>query len=278
MCLRLLHGLIVFVSAAVLLNPQPAGVRALAQEAPRANTANAADVETVPIEAPPEDRSELRRLARDSAVWVDTKNKRIIIDGEICLTRGQLEMFACPKETKEHESVVAIDGKAYVVHAGLLAIGAKIGGPVKFEPKYEPASGTRIDIYCFWTDKDGEKHSARAQDWVRNVKTKKPLEYHWVFAGSGFWTEELVDDKTGKIVPRKHYLGDAGDFICVSNFASATLDLPVLSPQDNENLLYEAFMENIPPRGTKVTVVLIPKLDAPAAGKRAAANTNPAPR
>jgi hypothetical protein len=277
MCLRLLHGLIVFVFAAAFLNPQPAGVRALAQEAPRANSANAA-AEKIAIEAPPEDKSDLRRLAKDSAVWADVKNKRIIMEGEICLVRGQLEMFACPKETKEHESVVAIDGKAYVVHAGLLAIGAKVGAPVKFQPKYEPASGTRIDIYCFWTDNDGQKRSARAQDWVRNVKTKKPLEYHWVFAGSGFWTEELVDDKTGKIVPRKHYLGDAGDFICVSNFASATLDLPVLSPQDNENLLYEAFTENIPPRGTKVTVVLVPKIDAPAATKRAAASTKPAPK
>ncbi len=229
------------------------------------------DATKVPIEAPPEDKSALRKLAQDSAVWVDSKNKQIVMEGEICLTKGQLEMFACPNETKEHESVVAIDGKAFVVHAALLAIGAKVGGPVKFEPKYEPASGTRVDIYCFWTDKDGKKHSTPAQQWVRNLKTKKPLEYHWVFAGSGFWTEELVDDKTGKIVPRKHYLGDAGDFICVSNFASATLDLPVLSPQDNENLLYEAFTENIPPRGTKVTVVLVPKLEKQAESKASAA-------
>ncbi len=236
------------------------------------------DATKVPINAPPEDKSGLRKLAQDSAVWVDAKNKQIVMEGEICLNKGQLEMFACPKETKEHESVVAIDGKAFVVHAALLAVGAKVGGPVKFEPKYEPASGTRVDIYCFWTDKDGKKHSTPAQQWVRNLKTKKPLEYHWVFAGSGFWTEELVDDKTGKIVPRKHYLGDAGDFICVSNFASATLDLPVLSPQDNENLLYEAFTENIPPRGTKVTVVLVPKLEKQAESKASAAKPKTAPK
>lgn len=216
------------------------------------------------VPPPPEDRSGLQRL--DEGIWVDKQNKRLILDGEVCLTKGQLEMFACPKDTKEHESVVATEGKAYVVHAGLLALGAKPGSGVQFTPKYLPATGTRIDIECFWTDEAGKQHQAPAQQWVRNLKTRKPLEYHWVFAGSGFW----VDENTGK----RHYLADAGDFICVSNFTSAMLDLPVLSPMDNENLLYEAFTENIPPRGTKVTLVFIPRLEPAAGEKREAKATD----
>jgi hypothetical protein len=54
-----------------------------------------------------------------------------------------------------------------------------------------------------------------------NTRTGKPLEYPWVFAGSGFW----VDETTGE----KSYLAESGDFICVSNFPSAMLDLPVAS-------------------------------------------------
>ena len=109
MRLRLLHGLIVFGFAA-LLSSLPSASLTADQEAPKADAAAAA--QKIPIEAPPEDKSDLRRLAKGSAVWADIKNKRIIMEGEICLNRGQLEMFACPKETKEHESVVAIDGKA----------------------------------------------------------------------------------------------------------------------------------------------------------------------
>jgi hypothetical protein len=200
-----------------------------------------------PVKPPP------LRLSPDSAVWIDRENKRLIVEGEVCLTRGQLEMFACPKGTKEHESVVAVDAKAYVVHAGLLALGAKQGRPVQFDPEYVPATGARIDVHCFWIAEDGSQKQATAQQWIRNVKTKKPLEYPWVFAGSDFW----LDENTGK----RHYLGETGDFICVSNFPSATLDLPVISSQDNENLLYEAFTENIPPRGTRVTLVLVPRLE-----------------
>jgi hypothetical protein len=212
------------------------------------------------VKPPPADKAGLQQLSPDSAVWLDKENKRIIVEGEVCLTRGQLEMFACPKETKEHESIVAVNAKAYVVHAGLLALGAKEGRPVQFDPEYVPASGARVDVTCFWTDEKGKQQQTPAQQWIRNVKTKKPMEYHWVFAGSDFW----LDENTGK----KHYLGDAGDFICVSNFPSATLDLPVKSPQDNENLLYEAFTEKIPPRGTKVTLALIPHLEKDAAAKK----------
>ena len=49
--------------------------------------------------------------------------------------------------------------------------------------------------------------------------TGKNLNIDWVFAGSGFWK----DEETGK----QHYQANGGDFICVSNFPTATLDLPV---------------------------------------------------
>ena len=49
---------------------------------------------------------------------------------------------------------------------------------------YQPATGTQIDITIIWTDAKGTVRQQRAQDWVRNVKTGKPLEFPWVFAGS----------------------------------------------------------------------------------------------
>jgi hypothetical protein len=212
------------------------------------------------VKPPPQDKTGLQRLSPDSAVWLDKENKRLIVEGEVCLTKGLLEMFACPRDTKEHESIVSVQGKAYVIHAGLLALGAKQGRPVQFDPEYVPATGAKVDVYCFWTDDDGKQQQTPAQQWIRNVKTKKPMEYSWVFAGSDFW----LDQNTGK----RHYLGDAGDLICVSNFPSATLDLPVKSPQDNANLLYEAFTERVPPRGTKVMLVLIPEVEQGAAEKK----------
>jgi hypothetical protein len=153
---------------------------------------------------------------------------------------------------------VAVDSKAFVIHAALLAVGAKTGQPVQFAPQYVPASGTEVDIYVLWNDAEGKRHKAKAQDWIRQVTTGESMPYKWVFAGSGFW----VDEETGE----KHYQAEDGDLICVSNFSTATLDLPVESSQSNEGLLFDALTKNIPPVGTKVRLVLVPNLKAAAEG------------
>ena len=184
-------------------------------------------------------------------LWVDLKKRHVVVDGTVCLREGQLEMFACPKGTKEHEAIVAIDCPAQFLHAALLSVGAQSGNTVSYEPEYKPASGTIIDIYLLWKSADGKKHQTRAQNWVRYLKTGKAMPYDWVFAGSGFYT----DKSTGK----RHYMADAGDMICVSNFNTAMLDLPIQSSAAAAGLLFTAYKKRIPPLRTPVRIVLIPR-------------------
>jgi len=199
-----------------------------------------------------EDVAKLTPLQPAPVIWIDRDKHRVVMLGQVCQTSAILEMFACPSGTKEHESVVVIPARARDVHAGLLAVGAKPGSPVQFHPQYKPASGTEIEIDVRWKDEKGTVRSAKAQEWIRNMNTKKPMRYNWVFAGSSFWT----DERTG----RKYYQAEGGDLICVSNFPSALLDLPIESSQSDSNRLFEAFTEKIPPLGTPVTVILKPKL------------------
>jgi len=200
-----------------------------------------------------EDAADLKRLDKKHSVWIDRKQNRVVLVGVVCAREVTLELFACLMHSKEHESVVAVPTKATFVHAALLAVGAKAGSPAQFRPKYVPASGTEIEITCVWKDESGKRRTARAQDWVRNAKTRKALEYPWVFAGSRF----RKDPDTGETF----YQADSdGDLICVSNFPGATLDLPIQSTSADTELLFEAFTENIPPRSTPVTLILTPKL------------------
>ncbi len=208
---------------------------------------------------PGEDQSRWKKLAPN--LWADVKHKWVIIDAEVVLREGPpLEMFACLKHTKEHESILAVNTKALMVHAALMAIGAKPGTPVEFAPKYKAATGPEIEIRLLWTDAKGKRHKDRAQDWIRNSITRKAMTHPFVFAGSSMWR----DPATGK----QHYTAEGGDLICVSNFPSATIDLPVESSQSNEGLLFEAFTDHIPPIGTKVRMVLIPKLKAKKVGAK----------
>ncbi len=209
----------------------------------------------------------LKRLAPDANAWVDMKRKYVVFDGLISMRAGPLEMFVCTRGTKEHESVISAGCPAFIVHAGLLAVGAKQGNTVKWDPEYVPASGTEIDIWILWKDREGKHRQIRAQEWIRDLKTGKPMAHHWVFAGSGFWK----DDQTGE----EHYMAEGGDFICVSNFSSATLDLPIRSSQETSGLLFEAVKERIPVRGTHVRVVLIPKLEKPMKDTQASPKPQP---
>jgi hypothetical protein len=199
------------------------------------------------------------RLARDYEVWIDRQAKQVLVGGRICLREGLLEMFACPRGTKEHEAVVSVNTPAKFVHAGLVALGAKAGPPVQFQPTYKPAQGSEVAVTVLWKDVQGKDHRTPAQQWVKHTKTGKALDYPWVFAGSGFWR----DPQSGE----QFYYADGGEFICVSNFSTAMLDLPVESSDANDTLLFCAFTERIPPLETRVYLLLEPKLK----GKKAAA-------
>lgn len=193
----------------------------------------------------------LKPLDPEKPVWLDMEDKSVVFVGKICQREVPLELFACLRYTKEHEAIVVADVRAFSVHAGLLAIGAEPGGPVQFHPEYVPASGTEIEVTVRWKDADGKVQTARAQDWIQNTETREAMTQPWIFAGSGFWVEPDGE---------KRYQAEGGDFICVANFPTAMLDVPVESSQANQMLMFRAFTERIPPLETPVTVILTPKL------------------
>ena len=194
-------------------------------------------------------------LAQDNRdeIWIDKQTTHVLVGGQVVSREAPLEMFACPRQTKEYESVVAVNTKAGTVHAALLAVGAQVGHPVRYQPEYTPAEGLIIDVLVMWDDESGQRQQVRAQEWVRNARTGKPMDHDWVFAGSGFWTDEITGER--------FYHAEGGELICVSNFPTATLDLNVASPQANSELLFEAFTDRIPPLGTRVQLKLVPRHD-----------------
>lgn len=191
---------------------------------------------------------DLARLSPTEEVWVDRTAREVVVGGRVVLDKGPIEFFACPEHTKEHESVVATRATARLVHAALLAIGLEPGRPVSFDPEYVAASGPRVAVRLRWTAADGSRQEADARTWIRDTRSGKAMAHDWVFAGSGFWT----DPADGK----EYYQADGGDLVCVSNFPTAMLDLPIQSSQSNEALIFEAFEGRVPPVDTPVELVL----------------------
>ncbi len=217
----------------------------------------------------------LQLLHPQYLAWIDPVERALVLVGQVCQQDVPLELFACSGRSKAHESVVWVSTASYVVHAGLLALGAEAGSPVQFDPEFRPPSGSVIEITVRWQD-NGVRREVRAQDWVQDISAMyrmfegvvanqfedelhphdqwdawRSMNYPWVFAGSQF----ARDERTG----REIYLADLdGELICVANFATAVLDVPIESSTANAALMFRCFAERIPPIGTPVTLILRP--------------------
>ena len=210
-----------------------------------ADESNVAKSEVAPLCDAPET---LKRLDPVEPIWVTADRTALVMVGKVSLREGLLEFFACRAGSKEYESIVAIDVKPYLIHAGLLVIGAKKGHPFRYDPEFIPAEGEKINIVVRWKGDDGEVRELPAGEWVRNGETGETLSTPWVFTGS-------ISGKDQKGNP--YYMANiTGELIGVSNFAATILDLPIESSSENENLLFEPNTEKIPPPETEVTLVL----------------------
>jgi hypothetical protein len=124
---------------------------------------------------------------------------------------------------------------------------------LRFEPKlkelswYGPMSVQDRDAFLALSK---EKVFREAINFFFEQSQQREMRADWVFAGSGFY----VDEDTGT----KYYLAEDGDYICVANFSGAMLDVSTASSATDSERNYEAYTDRIPPKGTEVTVELIP--------------------
>jgi hypothetical protein len=200
------------------------------------------------------------KLGKNVFLEVQGDKRRVLINAYVCLREGALEQLLTRARTKEHEAILAADVDARLIHAALLAARAKPGSTVRYKKVGEkvvivPPRGTPIKVTLQYRDKKKKLVTVAAQQWVRNIKTKKHLNLDWVFAGSVFFKDPL-NPKT------MLYGANSGDVICVANFDGAMLDLPISSSKDNADLSFEAYTKRIPPLRTKVTIILEPVLKA----------------
>ena len=205
-------------------------------------------------------KSQVKELLPDKTLLLETlpdKSRRVLLVAEVCLREGPLEVLLCRTNTKEHEAVIRTAVDARLIHAALIAAGAKAGSPVQFiNPKtekedYKPASGTEVKVLVHYK-KDGKLHTHPAQEWITDLKTKKPMAHQWVFAGSRFLNHpDRPDDPP-------YYTANNGEVMSISNFLDAMLDVPVPVSRDNADLNFAAATEKIPPLLSKVWVILEP--------------------
>ena len=207
---------------------------------------------------------------RFPGVTLNVEERCVDLEGSVCLHRGALELVACSKGTKEHESIVAIAAKPMHVHAALLLLGAKPGSPATREPLGDPPvrwldvppKGGPVDVFLVLQGDGGKwvEHPisafivparSRSGDAAEgNPKHRFPT-HTFVFAGS-----VLQDNGPG---PRRYLCDESGNLISLSTFGDEVLCLPAIHSQENEALPWQVNPTLLPPVGSNVILRLRPQ-------------------
>jgi hypothetical protein len=201
-------------------------------------------------------QAELKKVpvGKNITLEIQGELRRVRVNAEVCLREGLLEQLLTRKRTKEHEAILAADIDARELHLALTLAGAEPGKVVQFRPKLVPPSGTTVKVFLEYEEK-GKTTRVPAQQWLRNIKSKKDFDSDWVFAGSILIPNP--EDKTKK----PFYGANDGDVIALVNFETSLLDVPFLNTKDNDDLLYQAHTERIPALKTPVAVILEPVIE-----------------
>jgi hypothetical protein len=199
-----------------------------------------------------------------------------------------LELIACMKGSKEHESIVAIEARPMHIHTALLLLGANNGTPATSRPADEqktrwidvPPQGDPVNVYLVFEGPDGKvvehpisvfvaRSDGRADaSAAEEDDEKEGFEFPntFLFAGS-----HLRDNASGA----RQYLADlSGNVISIATFGDELLCLPGIHAKANEALMWQVDARQLPKVGSKVTLRLRPH-DTSAAKTDEAAKQQP---
>lgn len=213
-------------------------------------------------------------------VTINVQERSVDVAATVCLRRGSLELVACTKGTKEHESIVAVEARPMHIHAALLLLGTKPGSPATRRQVEDqagrwvevPPSGGPVDVFLVLKSEAGRmvEHpisdfiapSNNRSDDVASAEPEARFPTHtFLFAGS-----VLFGDGPG---PRRYLSDETGNVISLSTFGDELLCLPEIHSHDNRALMWQVNAKALPTVGSSVTLRLRPKLPPAAKTEKA---------
>ncbi|MFQ5490096.1 MAG: YdjY domain-containing protein [Phycisphaerae bacterium] len=190
-----------------------------------------------------------RRTVFATGVTIDWRAPQVELAGRVVLDQGLLELFACSRGTREHESIVAVDAQPQHIYQALGLIGLTPGRPVTYDPDadhWRPPTGDRLSVDVRFAA--GQTHQmVSAWSWLLNAETNRPATpRHWIFSGS-------------RTFPGDVFGADAdGTVVCVVDFDTALIGLAEPHSADNALLWVAANPKTVPAPGTPCTLILRP--------------------
>ncbi|MDA0837598.1 MAG: YdjY domain-containing protein [Planctomycetota bacterium] len=105
---------------------------------------------------------------------IDIQERCVDIEGVVSLDKGLLELIACTKGSKEHESIITVMARPLHIHTALLVLGARNGNPAMHRQVgeqdkqwiYVPPRGDSVEVYLVFENKEGKSVELPINDFV----------------------------------------------------------------------------------------------------------------
>lgn len=206
-------------------------------------------------------------------VKINLEERCVDVESRVCLKEGMLELIACTKDSKEHESIIMIEAKPSHVHTALLLLGAKPGNPAMQEAinpemtrfRSTPPSGNPVDVFLVFKNAEGKETEQAISEFIQEAgqdygtpapdtpEPKKKFPTHtFLFAGS-----ILAGDGNG---PRQYLCDVNGNVISLATFGDELLCLPDVHDHSNGALVWEVDGDKLPELNSKIILRLRPQL------------------
>lgn len=174
---------------------------------------------------------------------LDRNKKTIIIYGEVNMAYGIVELLACTRIGKLHESALVMDVQPIHLQTALILLGLNYGGGVRYQGDPITPKGDKVRIWVEW-DVDGQTKRHRAEDLVFNRVTQTHMKHtDWIFTGSrtanGIFTAQAV-----------------GTLITTFRDPDAIIDNPL--PEGADDTVYIVNAQVAPPKGTAIRMIITP--------------------
>jgi len=111
---------------------------------------------------------EATALNPNETVFLNRTKKRVYLHTEVSCRNCVLEMLCVPIGQREHETILNVRTRAFVVHAALLALGLEPGTPAVFYPDYQSPTGPALELRVHWLDDQERLHNKDARTWIRH--------------------------------------------------------------------------------------------------------------
>ena len=172
------------------------------------------------------------------------RNKKIIsMPGEMNMSYGLIELLACTKIGKRHESALIIDIQPIHLQTALILLGLEFAGGVRYQGDPITPKGGRVRIWVEW-EADSETKRYRAEDLVFNRMKESHMEYtDWIFTGSRMNNGVFMAQAVGTL-------------ITTFRDPDAIIDNPL--PEGADDTAYIVNSKIAPPKGTAIRMIIAP--------------------